>query len=70
MCVRNLSVPHKNCREKRYNARGRGKLPPNPARRVGSMGCCSKKEKEKKETCGTAKKETEKKETKPKKCCG
>jgi hypothetical protein len=34
------------------------------------MGCCSKdKPKEKKQTCGTAKKETEKKETK-KKCCG
>ncbi len=35
------------------------------------MGCCSKKDKEKKETCETAKKEVEKKETcKPKKCCG
>ncbi len=34
------------------------------------MACCSK-DKEKKQTCDTAKKETEKKETcKPKKCCG
>ena len=34
------------------------------------MACCSK-DKEKKQTCGTVKKETEKKETcKPKKCCG
>ncbi len=34
------------------------------------MGCCSKdKAKEKKQTCGTEKKQTEKKETK-KKCCG
>ena len=35
------------------------------------MGCCSKKEKENKQTCETEKKQTEKKETcKPKKCCG
>ena len=34
------------------------------------MACCGK-DKEKKQTCATEKKETEKKETcKPKKCCG